>query len=298
MDDLCHKTPLLNGPRTCKDEGRVGLFRARGVKMQLRSLSLALGATALAALGPPAHAQDKSGPNVATPTESPTPGATATMALAHELYATGLAQRDPVTVLAAARLAASVDLAPTNPATLDPERVTLDRDAFRMTAAITAPAPQTDEGAIRPVARASFLSALTQDEGAADAPASVEAMFAKATELAGDDEALLDLIEDAIAEGPGGRIGGVKWLSQLPAGQTDVWEIPFHGKSHAELAVLGDGDANLDMIVTDENGNVLCSDPGWSDRLYCDWTPAWDGYFYLTVQNRGTARNSYHLLTN
>lgn len=298
MGDLCAETPLLNGPRTCKDKGRGGLFRARGVKMQLGSISLALATTAMAALGPPAHAQDRSGPNVATPADSPAPGATATMALAHELYATGLAQGDAVTVLAAARLAASINLASTGPAALDPARVTLDPDAFRMTAALTAPAPPMDEGEIRPVAKATFFSAQTQDEGAADAPASVETMFAKATELANDDEALLDLIQDALAEGPGGRIGGVMWLSQLPAGQTDVWEIPFHGKSHAELAVLGDGDANLDMIVTDENGNVLCSDPGWSDRLYCDWTPAWDGYFYLTVQNRGTARNSYHLLTN
>ena len=110
---------------------------------------------------------------------------------------------------------------------------------------------------------------------------------------------LIGLIEDAQAEGSRGRIGGaVEWLSRLPAGQTDVWEIPFYGNSYAEIAVAGDGDADLDVAVTDENGNVICYDVSYSDRVYCDWTPAWDGYFYVTVQNMGGSRNSYYLLTN
>ena len=57
-------------------------------------------------------------------------------------------------------------------------------------------------------------------------------------------------------------------------------------------------DANLDVAVTDENGNVICYDVSWSDKLYCDWTPSWDGYFYVTVQNMGGSRNSYYLMTN
>ena len=51
-------------------------------------------------------------------------------------------------------------------------------------------------------------------------------------------------------------------------------------------------------MVTDENGNILCYDVGWSDSLYCDFTPARDGYFYVTVENMGGARNSYYLITN
>jgi hypothetical protein len=124
-------------------------------------------------------------------------------------------------------------------------------------------------------------------------------MFAKAKELAAGDEALLGVIDDAMAETGRGRIGGaVNWLSRLPAGTTDVWEIPFYGNSYAEIAVVGDGDANLDVVVTDENGNVFCYDVSWSDSLYCDFTPAWDGYFYVTVENVGRVRNSYYLMTN
>jgi hypothetical protein len=271
----------------------------------LRGLSLALATTAVAALILPVQAQDKSGPNVGPAAEGGAPGGAATMGLAQELYALGTAQGDAVTVLAAAKLAATVDLVSEEPAALDPAKIAFaegGQDSFRKKAAPAAPAapaPMMNDGTPRAAAKATFFTAANEDDGAAAAPATAEAMFARARELAADDEALLGLIEDAMAESARGRIGGaVEWLSRLPSGQTDVWEIPFYGDSYAEVAVVGDGDANLDVAVTDENGNVICYDVSWSDKLYCDWTPAWDGYFYVTVQNLGGSRNSYYLLTN
>ena len=274
--------------------------------MTLKSLSLVLATTAVAALTLPALAQDKSGANVGAAAEGATPGAASTMGLAQELYALGVAQGDAVTVLAAAKLAASVEVKSAEAAALDPAKVTfgdgVDQTTFRKKAAPgapAAPAPMMNDGTPRAVAKATFFNALNEDEGAADAPVTADAMFAKAKELAADDEALLGLIDDAMAETGRGRIGGaVEWLSRLPSGQTDVWEIPYYGNSYAEVAVVGDGDANLDVAVTDENGNVICYDVSWSDKLYCDWTPAWDGYFYVTVQNMGGSRNSYYLMTN
>ncbi len=270
--------------------------------MTLKGISFALATTALAAVALPSLAQDKSGPNVGAVAEGAAPGAASTVGLAQELYAVGGAQGDAVTVLAAAKLAASVEVKTAEAAALDPAKVTVDQAAFAKKAAPAAPAapaPMMNDGTPRAVAKATFFSAANEDEGAADAPVTADAMFAKAKELAADDEALLGVIEDAMAETGRGRIGGaVEWLSRLPAGQTDVWEIPYYGNSYAEVAVVGDGDANLDVAVTDENGNVICYDVSWSDKLYCDWTPAWDGYFYVTVQNMGGSRNSYYLLTN
>lgn len=272
--------------------------------MTLKSISLALATTALVALTLPSLAQDKSGSNIdpaAAPGET---GAAATMALAQDLYSLGVTQGDALTVLAAAKLAASVEVSTAEAAALDPAKVAFaegEQDTFRKKAAPAAPAAPAPmmADAERPAAKATFFNATSEDEGAAEAPVTAEAMFAKATELAGDDEVLIGLIEDAQAEGSRGRIGGaVQWLSRLPAGQTDVWEIPFYGNSYAEIAVVGDGDANLDVAITDENGNVFCYDVSWSDSLYCDFTPAWDGYFYVTVQNMGGVRNSYYLMTN
>jgi hypothetical protein len=274
--------------------------------MTPKTFALLIATTAIAATTLPVTAQDKSGPNVGVAAADAAPGGAATMGLAQDLYALGAAQGDALTVLAAAKLAASVDLASAEPAALDPAKVTFGDGAQQTfakkaapAAAPAAPAPMMNDGTPRAAAKATFFSATSDAEGAADAPVTAEAMFAKAKELAADDEAVLGLIDDAMAEGSRGRIGGaVEWLSRLPAGQTDVWEIPYYGNSYAEMAVVGDGDANLDVAVTDENGNVICYDVSWSDKLYCDWTPAWDGYFYVTVQNMGGSRNSYYLLTN
>ena len=270
--------------------------------MSLKSLSRALATTALVALTLPALAEEAKGPNIGATAEGAAPGAAATMSLAQDLYALGVAQGDALTVLAAAKLTASVELTEAQAAALDPATVTIsggDGEPKLASAAAPAAPAAPEAGAIRTAALVTMNDATSEDEGAAEAPVTADAMFATATELAGDDETLIGLIEDAEAEGSRGRIGGaVEWLSRLPAGQTDVWEIPFYGNSYAEIAVLGDGDADLDIAVTDEYGNVICYDVSYSDRVYCDWTPAWDGYFYVTVQNIGGSRNSYYLLTN
>ncbi len=268
--------------------------------------AVVLAAAALTAVPLSALSQDKSGPNLGAAAVDAAPGGAATMGLAQELYALGSSQGDAVTVLAAAKLAASVDLAAAEPAALDPASIVFaegDQETLRKkaapAAAPAAPAPMMKDGTPRAAAKATFFTATSDEEGASEAPATAEEMFAEARELAADDDSVLGLIDDAMAEGARGRVGGaVEWLSRLPSGQTDVWEIPFYGNSYAEVAIVGDGDANLDVAVTDENGNVICYDVSWSDKLYCDWTPAWDGFFYITVQNMGGSRNSYHLLTN
>ncbi|AWD22505.1 hypothetical protein [Fuscovulum blasticum] len=273
--------------------------------MKLKALSLTLATTALVALALPSLAEDKAGTNVSAEGTG-SAGATATLSMAHELYALGVASGDALTVLTAAKLAAQSEGTPQEPAALDPaefEGTTLE--AFRARkaapAAPAAPAPMMNEGEPRPAGKATLLTSAggEEDDGAAKAPVTAAEMFAKAKELAGDDEGLLGLIADAEAEGSRGRIGGaVTWGSALPKGQIDVWEVPFYGNSYAEVAVVGDGDANLDMVVTDQNGNVICYDVSPSDQVYCDFVPAWDGYFYITVENAGRARNSYYLMTN
>lgn len=232
--------------------------------MKLKTLSITLATTALVALTAPVIAQDKTGSNVNTEATGEA-GGTATLALAYELYDIGVASGDALTVLTAAKLAATVE--------------TKAGGELK----------KTTEGE----------AAADDAEGEAAAPPLPDAMFAKALELAGEDEALKGLIADAQAEGSRGRIGGAAtWESKLPRGMVDVWEIPFYGNSYAEVAIVGDGDANLDMVITDENGNVICYDVSRSDQIYCDWVPAWDGYFYVTVENTGSVRNTYYLLTN
>ena len=229
----------------------------------MKKFSVALATTALIALAAPLAAQDKSGTNFDAAAPAAAPGGATQAALAQDLYAIGMANSDPLTVLAAAKLAASV-------AFTDVER------EMETTGEEVADGPD-----------------------AADAPKDAAAMFADAKALAGEDETLVGLIEDAEAEGSRGRIGGAsRTLSRMPGGRTDVFKVPFYGNSYAEVAVIGDGDSNLNVLITDENRNTICYDVSWSDKVYCNFTPAWNGYFYITVQNTGRSRNSYYLLTN
>ncbi len=230
--------------------------------MKLKTLSIVLATTVVAGLGAPLSAQDKTGKNV-DPAGTGTRGGVAQMAMAQDLYAMGMAQKDALTVLTAAKLAAGVD------------RTDVEREL------------ETKVGT------------RAEEADVADAPVDAATMLAAAATLAGEDEVLAGLVEDAGAEGSRGRIGGAsQTLSRLPAGAIDTWKVPFYGNSYAELAVLGDGDANLDVLVTDENGNTICYDVSWSDKIYCDFVPAWNGYFQVTVENTGVKRNSYYLMTN
>lgn len=189
------------------------------------------------------------------------PGDVATFALAHELFELGRGRGDALAVLVAARLAGGIATAPGTGAVLTPG------------------GPDTRDALVPP-----------PDAGA---------MLALAAELTGGDATLLALVEDARAELSRGAVGGIKqWVSRVRSGYTDVWEIAFEGSTRAELAIIGDGRSNLDVVLTDENGNVLCFDSGPSDQVQCDFVPAWDGNFYLSVENAGSDRNTYYLVTN
>lgn len=219
-------------------------------------------ALALALHAPALRAEETGGPNV-DPAAQASPGAVATLALAHELYALGKAQGDALTVLAAAKLAASVGAEAGN-----------------------------------------GLKKTTTGEASGEAaegprPPDAEEMFALALDLAQHDELLTALVLDAQAVTGRGRIGGaVSHESGLAGGRTDTWEIPFKGREYAEISVIGGGGSNLDIVVTDENGNVICFEGGPEDVIYCDFVPVWDGFFYVAVENSGGAQNNYSLITN
>ncbi len=236
-------------------------------------LAIFLATTALCL---PAMAQDTTPPNVNTAATG-TKGSVAQMALAYDLYALGLARKDALTVLTAAKLAAGVEVKP-----VEQKKTTTGTGIADQQDA--APAPEVP----------------APEAPAPEAPAPDAAtMMATARALAGEDELLAGLIDDAELETTRDRLSGATAThSRLAAGQTDTWEVPFYADGTAEIAVLGDGDANLDMLVTDENGNTICYDVSWSDTIYCDFIPARNGYFTVTVQNNGQRPNSYSLMTN
>ncbi len=131
------------------------------------------------------------------------------------------------------------------------------------------------------------------------------ALLEEAKDLADDDEHLLALIANvenkiaAQAEGTRGATGGAKYTcATVYAGQTDTYRQSFYGGSFAEIAVIGDGDTDLDLFVYDENGNLIVRDDTYSGDCYVSFNPRWTGLFIIKVVNRGRVYNNYCLATN
>jgi hypothetical protein len=216
----------------------------------------------LAGLALPVVAQDGPEANFDFQTYGPPEGASI-IATAHEAYAIGLHHGYALAVLAAAEALAAVEVTAG-----DPVKKT-----------VTGPSPAEDAA------------------GAADAPPGEAEMRRQATELANGDPEHLARIAAAGAIAARERLGGViLWTSDLAAGQSDVWELPFIGVAPSEVAVVGDGDAPLYVHIADENGNTVCAGAGASNSFHCRFVPLQDGTFVVSVTNMGQARNSYHLM--
>ncbi len=192
------------------------------------------------------------------PTAPASPGAVALLLSAQSLYTIGQSGKDPLMVLTAARMMRNLTLIPT--------------DRSPQTKGKPAPATLTLPDAI--------------------------AMLTTARILAEGNDLLPDLLESIAAETPPAPEALRATASQLDPGITDAWNLQFYGGSYAELAILGAGKGNLDLLVTDANGNPVCQDNGSADRAICGFTPKDNGDFTVTVTNPGSAPDDYVLFTN
>ena len=137
-------------------------------------------------------------------------------------------------------------------------------------------------------------------EAGRDAPLGWQAMADAAAELAGDDEALLGLIEDLRAEGTKGVSSGPVYnIGSLGRGKSDTYRnIDFRGGVYAEVYVEAQSSVDLNLSVTDAQGRLVCADTDVSHIAYCGWRPDAAGAFTLTVQNKGGSGTGYALMTN
>src|SRR5262245_51746968 len=83
-------------------------------------------------------------------------------------------------------------------------------------------------------------------------------------------------------------VGGALYHEDLvPAYTIDLYEVKFQGGERASILVDGNGYADLDLIVQDETGRVVCADEDKTDAVLCQWTPARTGTFKVAIRNYG-----------
>lgn len=120
-----------------------------------------------------------------------------------------------------------------------------------------------------------------------------------ARNLAGDDPDLQDIVYDLDAQLPRGRVEtAVTVTGVLDTGQSASWRIALFGEVQAELAVIGDGQAQLGLTLTDEGGVQVCAVVPTADPALCRLTPAQNGFFTLTIVNASAMPAAYRLFGN
>jgi len=87
-------------------------------------------------------------------------------------------------------------------------------------------------------------------------------------------------------------------IYRIAANSNRTFTATFAGGEIATVAVVGDGDTDLDLYVYNENGNLVGKDDGPKDDCIVTWTPRWTGRFTIKVVNRGNVYNDCLMLTN
>ena len=212
-------------------------------------LLLALVLIAILGLAAPAVAEDALDPAIPA-----RPGAVALYLQAQQLAALGQSAKDPLLILAAARILHGLRLS--------------------ATARLPDPAPTIAAAAIPPDPDL-LATARRLDAG----------------------QNYSDLSEMLSREVPPHPKALRATASTLGPGQSEVWTLPFFGGTYGELAILGDGKSNLDMVANGAGDTQICLDKGSADVAFCGFTLVENGMVMVTVSNTGTAPDSYLLLT-
>ena len=126
-----------------------------------------------------------------------------------------------------------------------------------------------------------------------------DAILAKAKTMAGTRQDVLALVKGVEGISSRGAVGGPEQSEEfIKAGDTHVWDMDFVGREVAAVGIVGEGTADLDLLILDENGNTICLEEDETEVAGCQWIPRTTGSFAIAVANRGPSASRYLLLNN
>ncbi|WP_173080211.1 hypothetical protein [Fundidesulfovibrio magnetotacticus] len=141
----------------------------------------------------------------------------------------------------------------------------------------------------------------TEGEGKGDAKGkgeldTPEKLLAEAKTLAKGNAKLIEVIEQEMKQGSTRQVvnGPIRILENVKAGYSDIYkEFVFKGNERAGVLVIGDGDADIDLFVYDQNGNLIGKDIDRTSRCLVEWSPRWQGPFTIKIRNLGNVSSNY-----
>jgi hypothetical protein len=213
-------------------------------------------------------------------------GSVARLIEAHRLADLGTSARDPVLLLAAARLMQGVTLRE-----VPRERTTPVEQPAEKPAKKKGKEPPKAVAGIPVVPDPAQQAPLA---GLLDAPALME----QARALLPQGSLMRDAVADLAAETPPpGPVAQVTSLVQGPNGET-TFALPLAGQSYAEIGLLRLGPGHLTLRVTDAAGHPVCQDASAGPAVLCGLVPRESDRFLVTIGNDGTDAAPYLLITN
>ncbi len=135
-----------------------------------------------------------------------------------------------------------------------------------------------------------------KSEGKPARDMSVNGMLDRARQYAGGRKDIIAMADETAKSGSRGATGSKgagRWRGTVKARTTDVLVVTFRGTEPAMVTITGDGDSDLDLIIRDESGNVVCASQNAGDHEVCRWNPRWTGPFRIEVKNSGSIYNHY-----
>lgn len=128
---------------------------------------------------------------------------------------------------------------------------------------------------------------------------SADSLFAEARTLARGNRETLRRINAAAGQSSRGLTTGPQaFVRDINANSQINWDVTARGGEVWNVAAIGDGDTDVDIVVFDENGNEVCSDYGMSSAAECTVTPRWTGRFRVRVINWGSVWTRTLIMSN
>jgi hypothetical protein len=93
-------------------------------------------------------------------------------------------------------------------------------------------------------------------------------------------------------------VGPISTVKRLNSRERWSFSIDARGAQLLRVAAIGDGDTNIDLIVRDDRGQVLCAD-GLDDHYpSCTLSPATAARLRIDIVNRGDVWTKVQILSN
>jgi hypothetical protein len=129
---------------------------------------------------------------------------------------------------------------------------------------------------------------------------SVAGLLARAKQYAGGRKDLVALADEVQKTGTRGDAQGPGCYRSTAVNSRSAltYTVTMRGGEPATVALTGDGDTDLDLVVRDAYGNVICAAEGPSDRERCTWFTSRTEPFRIEVRNLGNVWNQHQICTN